>query len=108
MSFLVRELPKAKSDVRAIFEWLYERSAQGAKAWLDAYDAALERLASHADAFGEAIENKDCSEFEVHQIFFKTRRGRVYRAVYFIEDKTVYVLRVRGPGQAPIAPDDLD
>jgi len=44
MSFEVRELPKAKADVKAIFAWLRERSPQGAKAWLDAYDHALVRL----------------------------------------------------------------
>lgn len=108
MSFTVRELPRAKADVRAIFEWLYERSTQGARAWLDAYDAALVRLQTHAGTLGTAFENKDCSKFEVRQIFFKTRRGRVYRAVYFVEENTAYVLRVRGPGQAPIDPGELD
>jgi plasmid stabilization system protein ParE len=108
MSFTVRELPKAKSDVRAIFEWLYERSTQGAKAWIDAYDAALLRLKTDAGSLGFALDNNECPEFELRQIFFKTRRGRIYRAVYFIAENTVYVLRVRGPGQAPIDPDDLE
>ena len=108
MSFEVRELPRAKADVRAIFAWLTERSPQGAKAWLDAYDDALVRLKSHAGALGIAIENRDCPKFEVHQILFRVRRRRVYRALYFIDDSTAYVLRVRGPGQAPVDPDDID
>jgi hypothetical protein len=47
-----------------------------------------------------APESQDV-EFEVRQALFKTRRGCVYRALFFIERSTVYILRVRGPGQAP-------
>jgi hypothetical protein len=32
MTFTVRELPAAKRDKRYIFEWLFERSPQGAAA----------------------------------------------------------------------------
>ncbi len=106
MSFAVHELPRAKADKRHIFEWLHERSPQGAAAWLNAYDQALTLLERSADSFGEAAENKDCP-FDVRQVFFRTRRGRVYRVLYFIEDHTVYVLRVRGTGQAPVDPTDL-
>jgi hypothetical protein len=50
MSFTVRELPKAKQDKSAIFQWLHERSPSGATAWLDAYDSLLERLKKQADS----------------------------------------------------------
>jgi hypothetical protein len=107
MRFAVHELPRAKADKRAIFEWLFERSPQGGKTWLDAYDAALVRLETQAEVFTEAFENNDCPDTDVKQAFFKTRRGRIYRLLYFIDGCDVYVLRVRGPGQAPVNPDDL-
>jgi hypothetical protein len=106
MTFTVRELPKAKEDKRSIFLWLHEHSPAGAMAWLDAYDALLVHLSQHADSFGVALERPDC-ELPIRQALFKTRRGRVYRAVYFIERSDVFVLRVRGPGQAPMTPQDL-
>jgi plasmid stabilization system protein ParE len=106
MTFAVRELPKAKHDKRSIFAWLNERSPSGAVAWLDAYDALLERLAQDAASFGEATESHEF-DLPIRQAFFKTRRGRVYRVVYFIERSDVFVLRVRGPGQAPISPQDI-
>ena len=105
MTFLVRELPKAKQDKHSIFRWLYERSPTGAFAWLDAYDSLADRLKQDAATFGLAPENVDC-EFEVRQALFKTRRGRVYRALFFIEGTEVFILRVRGPGQAPVIPND--
>jgi hypothetical protein len=106
MTFTVRELPKAKLDKHSIFGWLYERSPAGAAAWLDAYDALLERLTSDAPSFGPAQESPDCN-FDVRQAFFKTRRGRVYRAIFFIDGHAVFVLRVRGPGQAPLTPEEI-
>ena len=101
MSFQVYELPKAKADKRHIFEWLHERSRQGAIAWLNAYDAVIERLKSQADVFADAFENKGCLHVDVKQAFFKTRRGRVYRMLFFIDGRDVFVLRVRGPGHCP-------
>lgn len=106
MSVTVRELPKARDDKRSIFRWLHERSLAGAAAWLDAYDSLLERLKRDAGSFGEAPENQDC-DFDVRQALFKTRRGRVYRALFFIEGQEVYILRVRGPGQAPVTPEEI-
>jgi plasmid stabilization system protein ParE len=106
MTFIVRELPKAKHDKSSIFHWLHERSPEGAAAWLDAYDSVIERLNQHAASFGLAPESQDC-EFDVRQALFKTRRGRVYRALFFIDCRDTYILRVRGPGQAPVSPDEI-
>jgi hypothetical protein len=106
MSFTVRELPKAKHDKASIIRWLYERSPMGAAAWLDAYDKTIEQLTESATAFSTAPENDD-SEFDVRQALFNTRRGRVYRVLFFVNGDEVFILRVRGPGQAPVMPDDL-
>jgi len=106
MTFTVRELRKAKADKRLIFEWLHERSRDGAIAWLAAYDAMIERLKVGAGTFGDAYESADL-DIDVKEAHFKTRRGRVYRALFAVEDNDVYILRVRGPGQAPVTPADL-
>ncbi|MGB6045619.1 MAG: hypothetical protein WBF93_20865, partial [Pirellulales bacterium] len=89
-----------------IVNWLAERSPQGARAWLDAYDAVVARLENNANTLGPAEENDEL-EFDVRHAPFKTRRGRVYRALYFIRGDEAFVLRVRGPGQAPVKPEDL-
>ncbi len=107
MSFTVHELPRARKDKHSIFRWLHERSPTGAVSWLRAYDSLVERLDQDARSFGEALENRDC-DFDVLQALFKTHRGRIYRVLFLIEGKDVYILRVRGPGQAPITPEDVD
>lgn len=106
MTFTVREMPKARHDVRSIYSWLHQHSPIGATAWLDAYDALLVQLAEQPTLFGEAPESPVC-ELPIRQALFKTRRGRVYRAIFIIEHNDVFVLRVRGPGQAPVLPPDL-
>jgi hypothetical protein len=106
MKFTVYELPRARDDKRHILRWLYDRSPLGAAAWLNAYDSMVERLTIAADTLPLAPEN-DAVDLEVRQILFKTKRGRIYRAVFHLVGNDAYVLRVRGPGQAPITPDAL-
>jgi hypothetical protein len=106
MTFVVRELPRARQDKAGIFAWLYERSPTGAAAWLDAYDSMVEKLQKDPASFAEAPESKDC-ETQIRQVLFKTRRGRVYREIFFIKGDEVFIARVRGPGQAPIAPQEI-
>lgn len=106
MTFQVHELRGAQADVRSIARWLAERSPQGAKAWLRAYDEMILRLQRNAECCGLAPESKD-RELDVRQVLFKTRRGRVYRALFVIERQDVYILRVRGPGQASVEPGEL-
>jgi hypothetical protein len=66
----------------------------------------VERLGMSADTLPITPENDDV-DLEVRQVLFKTKRGRLYRAVFHVQGDDVYVLRVRGPGQAPIRPDEL-
>ena len=106
MTFKIKELPRAQDDIRHIFYWIFERSPQGASAWLTAYEDMLKRLEKDATIFGRALENEDC-EFEIQEILFRTRRGRPYRAIYFINEDVVNIVRVRGPGQAPTSTEEL-
>ena len=106
MMFQVHVLHRAQADVYSIARWLAERSPLGAAAWLRAFDEMVGRLEKQASSCGPANES-DAFELDVRQALFKTRRGRVYRALFFIEGQNVYLLRVRGPGQAPVRQDEL-
>jgi plasmid stabilization system protein ParE len=106
MTFSVRTLPRADADIGHITSYIYERSPQGAAAWINALDLARARLADNAEGCGEADENEHF-DIKVQQALFKTRRGRVYRMLFTIIDEEVRILRVRGPGQAPVQSDDF-
>jgi len=104
----VVKLRRAEADVRVIATWLAERSRDGAARWLDAYEAALARLVENAESCSQAEEDDGVSEHTLRQFLFKTRRGRTYRAVFAIINEEIRILRVRGPGQAPLTADELD
>lgn len=105
MNYRVHELSLAEADVRAIFDWISQRSPQGVEAWLDAYDEMIDGLTRFV---GHGVAPEDVSvDFKVQQVVFKTRHGNAYQALYFVEGEDVYVLRVRGKGQAQVRPEDL-
>ncbi len=106
MTFRVKALRKAEADIRSITNYLYERSPQGAEAWLNAYRRARTRLADNATIYGNADENEHF-DIDVKQALFKTRYGRVYRLLFTIVDDEVRILRVRGSGQAAVEPYEL-
>ena len=83
-----------------------KRSHQGAAAWLEAYENALVWLEENADSCGLAIEDGRVS-VELRQKLFRTSSGRAYRLLLTIYATEVRILRVRGPGQAPVRPSDL-
>jgi plasmid stabilization system protein ParE len=108
MTFQVRSLRKARQDVDCILNWLIHdrKTPRGAAAWLRAYEAAAATLATSADAYGLAPED-GFVDYVVRQFLFKTRSGRVYRGLYTIVGEEMLILRVRGPGQAEVQPDEL-
>ncbi len=106
MSFALRILPRAERDVQMIFEYIKERSSSGADRWWHAFQDATERVAAAPWQFPFAPENEKSTR-EIRHYFFKTRQGRTYRGVFIVQDQEVWILRVRGPGQPPLAADEL-
>lgn len=106
MSFRVTAHRRAEEDVAQVATWMAGHSLDGAARWLNAYDDMIDQLRETPQSFGLAPEN-ELVDSEVRQAFFKTRQGRMYRAIFTIEGDEVRVLRVRSPGQGPIASDEL-
>lgn len=106
MKYRIRMLRRAHADFASTVAYLYERSPQGAAAWVNAFEKARHRLADYADGCSEADENYRF-DIDVKQLLFKTRRGRVYRLIFTIVENEVRILRVRGPGQARVEPEDV-
>jgi plasmid stabilization system protein ParE len=106
MKYDVVALRRADDDVRHITRWIAQRSVQGADAWLDAYEQVLTRLADGADGYAVAVEDPEC-DVPLKQALFRTARGHTYRAIFTVVGYQVRILRVRGPGQPPLQPDEL-
>lgn len=106
MTHSLRILPRAKEDFRHIFWYIEAQSPQGAARWKDAFRLCIDEVANDPERFALAPEN-ELIEIQIQQTFFKTPRGLTYRAVFTVRDGTVFILRIRGPGQPPLAEDEL-
>jgi len=106
VNFTVNFHPLAKADYHAFYHYIAERSPDGAVSWENALDDAISRLEKDPNIYSEIpdlVKGRD----KYQQVFFKTRYGDRYRAVYVVDGEHVTVLRIRGKGQQPLGTNDL-
>ena len=106
MKYRVVLAPQADRDVTEIVDWIAVRSSAGADEWLSALHAALDRLEFNPLGYPSAAES-DYVLLDVREFSFKTRRGRTYRGVFRVVERTVNVLHIRGPGEQLLRPEDF-
>jgi plasmid stabilization system protein ParE len=98
MSYQVTLLPEARQELATIFNWLSQRSPQGAQSWFNRFSEVLLTLEDAPLSFALAPESAFTSR-DVRQLIFKTKHGRRYRVLFTVSGGNVHVLHVRGPGQ---------
>lgn len=103
MKYSVIVMPEAERNLDIIYDWIAERSPEGARKWYQAYRDAIERLEEIADRCSLAREAEDCGE-AIREYLFRTKRGHRYRLIFKIVGSQVHVLYLRGYGQADVAP----
>lgn len=81
MKFSVQTLPIAEADFETLYEYIAERSPDGANAWAKAFEVACQTLSVNAGIHALAPESSDV-DIDVRQVIFKTRRGNPYRLLY--------------------------
>jgi plasmid stabilization system protein ParE len=106
MTRRLKIFPRAEQDAQKIFDWIHERSAQGAHHWFSALESAVEKVRRDPQIFALAPESRFVPG-DLRQFLFKTRQGKVYRGLFTVTDDEIRVLRIRGPGQPPLSPDEI-
>ena len=104
--FSVMILPQAESDADSIFDWLFQKSPQGALRWYDEFQLALHDLVEQGDVFALAPEAGRLDR-RIQQKLFSTPRGRTYRILYEIDAKQLFVLHIRAPGQMQVPTNEI-
>ncbi len=106
MDYRVVITEPADQNFRDHFEWIRERSIQGAENWRAKMIEAVLSLAK--DPRRNALA-REASAFPVpiHCLLVGKQRG-LFRILYSIEDDEVRVLAIRRPAQDFLKPDDLD
>ena len=106
MVYTVRTLPRAELDAQRIYDWIRERSPDGARRWWLAFDGACSTL-KHQPMSHALAPEAEWSDGDIRQLLFKTPRGNYYRLLYVVVEDEVRILRVRGPGEPELLADEL-
>jgi plasmid stabilization system protein ParE len=78
MNYCIHVSEQADREANAIYEWIAERSADGARRWLQAFRKTLDSLMEHPESHALANE-ADAFEEPLRNALFKTRKGRTFR-----------------------------
>ncbi len=96
----------ADRDFREHFDWIKERSIQGAENWRARMIADIRSLKSNPE--GNALA-KESSTFPVPiRCLLVGKRRSAFRVLYHVADDEVRVLAIRRPAQDLMGPDELD
>lgn len=106
-NYRIRIQPRAVADLDFIIGWIYDKSPRGAAALLAAFEKAQIGLKRSPEAYSIAPESEVLG-VELRQAFFKTRKGNTYRMIVKLNPDEVQILRIRGPGQPPLTPSELN
>jgi plasmid stabilization system protein ParE len=106
MNYGVVLTAEARRNLADIRDWIAVRSPEGAAHWVEAFEAAVARLELDPFLSPVAPENGHALH-PLRNIFFQTRRGRRYRAVFYVQNRDVIITHVRGPKQRLIPPDEF-
>ena len=107
MSYHVRLLARARDDLDVILGYIAERSPQGAARISESFEKAMLLLETNPCLSPLAPESEDLKR-PIRHIMFRTRAGRMYRALFILMGDEVRVLRVRGAGQPNVRPEDIE
>lgn len=101
MTFRVKTTAAAGQDADAILDWLLsEHAGEAGMRWFLALQDAIASLSEFPARCGLAPENA-VFPFEVRQLLYG-HTPHVYRILFTVEDKTVYVLHIRHGRRQPL------
>jgi plasmid stabilization system protein ParE len=108
MNFRVIVSPGAEKDLRRNTRWWAENhSPEQAARWYEYSSKALFSFCSLPERHARSVENDDFP-FEIRDLLFGFGSRPSYRAVYTIQENTVYVIAVRYGSEDRLLPSDVD
>ena len=104
MKYRVTILPSARGEITEALLWQIEHRPASAAAWYTGMQGAILSLCEWPLRYALAPE-ADVFPVEVRQHLYGKGQG-VYRILYTVRDKTVYILHVRHAARAPVTEDE--
>jgi plasmid stabilization system protein ParE len=103
MGFEVVVTSRAQWDLNEARTYIARYAPETAETWYVEFLKALCDLENHPETYPIAAEGEDLP-FELRQFLYRTRSGRVNRALFTIVGSQVRVLAIRRPGQRAVSP----
>ena len=100
MKYRVIIQPPAHADIEEAYQWIRQDSPTYADRWHDSLTEAVNSLEAFPERCGLAPESEFFDE-EIRQLLYG-----VYRVLFVVRERTVYVLHVRHGAQEPLEPED--
>lgn len=103
MAYLVKLMPRAKRDLRLLFEHIHARESAAAFRWFQSLEQQITSLEEAPNRCPAAPESRNLS----HLLY--GRKPHVYRVIYRVleEEKQVDILHIRHGAMRRIVPRDL-
>jgi plasmid stabilization system protein ParE len=93
VQYRIRLTDKAEKDIEAVLRWFRDQRATTAgDRWFSRLLEKIDTLETHPERRSVAAESEDLG-VEIRELLFGRRHG-VYRILFRVEKRTVYVLRV--------------
>ncbi len=106
MKYQVRLTEKAEQDVATVLDWFGEPDAlPAARKWFGQLMAAIDTLETMPGRCGVAAESADVG-VEIRELLVGKRHG-IYRVIFQLEKRTVFILRIRHAAREALSRDDL-
>jgi len=106
MTFQVEVTPICETQIEKSYRWYRERNPEFADKWFRGLMNAIATLQENPLRCSLAVEHEIFSE-EVRQLLYGKSKS-IYRVLFSVRDKTVYILYVRHSAQSPLTADDLE
>jgi plasmid stabilization system protein ParE len=104
--YRVKLTAKTEADIESALGWFQEqRAAIAGERWFARLLESIDTLQTHPDRCAVAVESEHLG-VEIRELHFGKRRG-VYRIVFRIEKRDVYILRVWHAARESLSPGDL-
>jgi plasmid stabilization system protein ParE len=106
VKYRVRLTDKAEEDIDAVLRWFHDQRATTAgDRWFSRLLEKIDTLETHPERCSVAAES-EALDLEIRELLFGKRHG-VYRILFRIEKRAVYVLRIRHGARDRLSADEL-
>jgi plasmid stabilization system protein ParE len=105
MPYRVVLTPEAEADLRTAYRYIREHAPRAARKWIRRAHQSVKTLSHHPERCPLAPESISFDE-PIRELLFGTGNRGIYRFLFTVIDKSVYVLHVRHGSMLPLNPEE--